>query len=101
MVILIKNLYREEDILSHIAPSGKRKRNKKVASDSDESDEYKEQNSDLDPVDSDEEDPEWAEVKSWNKNDLMGDAKDRSRLRGMTELEREMELAERRKKVSD
>lgn len=92
-------MFREEDILSHIAPSGKRKRNKKVASDSDESDDYQQQNSDLDPIDSDGEDPEWAEVKSWNKNDLMGDSKDRKRLYGMSELEREMELAERRKKV--
>jgi len=90
----------EEDILSHIAPTGKRKKKNKYNSDSESDDEYKAQNSDLDPIDSadEEEDAEWAEVKSWNKTDLMGDAKDRKRLFSMSELEREMELAERRKK---
>jgi hypothetical protein len=53
-----------------------------------------------------ESDPEWKEVKSWNRNDLMGNEKDRKRhylakerLFAMSELERELELAERRKKV--
>jgi hypothetical protein len=38
-------------------------------------------------------------VKSWNKKDLIGNEKDRRRLMAMTELERELELAERKKRV--
>ena len=45
------------------------------------------------------EDSEYAEVKSLRK-DLMGNEKDRKRLMAMTELERELELAERKKRVS-
>jgi RNA polymerase-associated protein RTF1 len=45
------------------------------------------------------EDSDWGEVKSWNRSDLMGNEKDRSRLFKMTELEREMVLADRRKKI--
>lgn len=56
-------------------------------------------NSDLEPVDSDEDDPEFAEINSWNRTDLMGDKEDRRRLFAMSEFEREKELAERREKV--
>ncbi|KAJ3304260.1 hypothetical protein HDV03_002997 [Kappamyces sp. JEL0829] len=94
----------EEEILSHIEPSAgaggaKRKRGKRVTSSDDDSDYNDNKNSDLEPIDSDEDDAEWAEVSSWNKSDLMGDSKDRKRLFAMSELEREMELAERRKKL--
>lgn len=68
------------------------------SSDDEESD-YK-QNSDLEPIDSDEDDPEIAQIGSWNKSDLMGDKEDRKRLFAMSEFEREKELAERREKVS-
>jgi hypothetical protein len=66
---------------------------------SDEESEYEAKNSDLEPIDSDEDEAEWAEVESWNKKDLMGDREDRKRLNAMTELDREMELEKRREKV--
>lgn len=55
--------------------------------------------SEIDSVANSDEDNEWAEVSSWNRETLIGDSADRKRLYGMSELEREMELAERRKKV--
>ncbi|KAI8929855.1 hypothetical protein BC831DRAFT_442351 [Entophlyctis helioformis] len=44
-------------------------------------------------------DPEWAEADSWDRTDLMGDKEDRRRLMAMSELDRELLLAERQKKV--
>ena len=42
----------------------------------------------------------WAEVQQWGP-DLIGDAQDRARLAAMSELDREVILEERRKKVED
>lgn len=71
----------------------------RTSTSSDEDSDFKVDNSDLDPIDSDEDDPEYAEISSWSKTDLMGDREDRKRLMALSELQREMELAERRKKV--
>ncbi|KAI8915602.1 hypothetical protein EDD86DRAFT_196423, partial [Gorgonomyces haynaldii] len=49
--------------------------------------------------DSEVSDPEWEQVKTWDQKTLMGDEQDRKRLMKMSELEREMVLAERQKKL--
>ncbi|KAL2911523.1 RNA polymerase-associated protein rtf1 [Polyrhizophydium stewartii] len=61
---------------------------------SDEGDEERDDDDDDDLLD-----PSLAEVRSWNPQDLMGDAEDRRRLAAMSELEREMVLEERQKKI--
>ncbi|KAJ3035306.1 RNA polymerase-associated protein rtf1 [Rhizophlyctis rosea] len=43
--------------------------------------------------------PDWDEMKKWNKHDLMGDQADRQMLRGLSELQRETLLAERKSKL--
>ncbi|KAI8893216.1 hypothetical protein BC833DRAFT_609181 [Globomyces pollinis-pini] len=76
----------ENDLFSLLEPDNSKKRNRHHSSEEESEGEISD-------------DPEWKEVQSWSKKDLMGDAADRKRLFNMSELEREMELAERRKKL--
>ncbi|KAJ1332133.1 hypothetical protein BSLG_008952 [Batrachochytrium salamandrivorans] len=97
----------------HGAEHGGRRRNgaasgskRSASNDSDDSDnpvtydaEYNTAGEDDDADAGEVSDPEWSEVKSWSHTDLMGDANDRRSLMAMSELEREMVLADRQKKA--
>ena len=74
----------EKDILAHIAPTANKR--KQITMDSDEDEGIVS------------EDEEYKEIKSWSKQ-LIGNSEDRNKLMKMSELEREMILAERKKKV--
>ena len=73
----------EKDILAHIAPTSNKR--KQMLMDSDDEGQVSE-------------DEEIKEIQSWSQ-DLIGNGEDRKKLMRMSELEREMILAERRKKV--
>ena len=72
----------EQDILAHIQPTSNKR---KLMADSDDEGQISE-------------DEEIKEIQSWS-NDLIGNSEDRKKLMKMSELEREMILADRKKKV--
>jgi hypothetical protein len=80
----------EQDILAAIEPKSNSKR-KKYMEDSDEGE--------IEDGEEVSEDEETKTIRLWKNTGLMGNEADRKRLMRMSELDREMELAERRKKV--